>query len=298
MLRLVRLISSTSATVESKLLNIRCGNHLMINSQLIIQFQKALYRSAFFMPVRNTFLCLAVSLLLTLTGCEAKPNYQKVKWIYDGDTLLLKDGRKIRLIGINAPEVAHHGRKGQRYGREATEKLRELLKSANNKVRLERGKQAKDRYKRELAHVFLSDGTDVSEWMLQQGWATLMVFPPNTRYLNHYRKAERSAQLKKRHIWHQKTHKIRKPRQLKGAYQGYVRLKSTIKSIKITKNNIILQLDQKIFIKLAKRNLKYFNRYDPKKLLHQEVIISGLLQKYRGKRIIRLRHPVQLTLVD
>ncbi len=297
MLLLVRLISSISVTVESKLLTIPCGNHLMINSQLIAQFQKALYKGAFFVPVRNIFPLLAISLLL-LTGCEAKTNYQKVKWIYDGDTLLLKDGRKIRLIGINAPEVAHHGRKGQRYGREATEKLRELLKNANNKVRLEHDKQMRDRYKRELAYVFLPDGTDISEWMLQQGWATLMVFPPNTRYINHYRKAERSAQLKKRHIWRQKTHKIKKTHQLKRTYHGYVRLQSTIESIKITKNNIILQLDQKIFIKLAKQNLKYFNRYDPKKLLHQEIIISGLLQKYRGKRIIRLRHPVQLTFVD
>ena len=269
----------------------------MINSQSIIQFKKALYRGAFFMPVQNVFLALAISLLL-LTGCEAKPDYQKVKWVYDGDTLLLKDGRKIRLIGINTPEVAHHKQKGQRYGREATEKLRELLKGVNNKVRLERGKQARDRYKRELAHVFLPDGTDISEWMLQQGWATLMVFPPNTRYINNYRKAERSAQLKKRHIWRQKTHQIQKPRQLKRAYRGYVRLKSTIKSIKITKNNIILALDKKILIKLGKQNLNYFNSYNPKKLLHQEVIISGFLQKYRGKRMIRLRHPVQLTLVD
>ncbi|MCK5917645.1 MAG: thermonuclease family protein [Cocleimonas sp.] len=269
----------------------------MINSQSIIQFKKALYWGAFFMPVQNMFRIFVISLLL-LTGCEAKSDYQYVKWVYDGDTLLLKDGRKIRLIGMNTPEVAHHKQKGQRYGREATETLRELLKGANNKVRLERGKKAKDRYKRDLAHVFLPDGTDISEWMLQQGWATLMVFPPNTRYINDYRKAERVAQLKKRRIWRQKTHQIQKPRQLKRAYRGYVRLKSTIKSIKITKNNIILELDQKIFIKLAKQNLNYFNHYDPKKLLHQEVIISGLLQKYRGKRIIRLRHPAQLTLVD
>jgi endonuclease YncB( thermonuclease family) len=249
------------------------------------------------MPVGKLFLSIIFSLLL-FTGCEAKPSYQKVKWIYDGDTLLLSDGRKIRLIGINAPEVAHHKKKGQPYGREATEKLRELLKKSNNKVRLKRGKQARDRYKRELAHVFLADGTDVSKWMLQNGWATLMVFPPNTRYINNYRKAERSAQLKKRHIWRQKTHRIQKARQLKRGYYGYVRLKSVINGIKITKNNIILELDKKIFIKLSKHNLNYFNSYDPKKLLHREVIVSGLLQKYRGKRIIRVRHPVQLALVD
>ncbi|MCK5810205.1 MAG: thermonuclease family protein [Cocleimonas sp.] len=249
------------------------------------------------MPIQSIFLGLSVFLLLQ-TGCEAKPEYQTVKWVYDGDTLLLKNGHKIRLIGINTPEVAHHGKKGQPYGREATEALRELLKGADNKIRLERGKQAKDRYKRDLAYVFLPDGTDISEWMLQQGWATLMVFPPNTRYIQNYRQIERAAQRKKRTIWRQKSHQIKKPHQLKRAYRGYVRLKSSIKSIKITKNNIILELDKKIFIKLRKYNLNYFTRYDPKKLLHKAVIISGLLQKYRGKRIINLRHPVQLVRVN
>jgi endonuclease YncB( thermonuclease family) len=243
------------------------------------------------------FFSIIFSLSL-LTGCESKSNYQKVKWIYDGDTLLLSDGRKVRLIGINAPEVAHHKKKGQPYGDEATEKLRELLEKSNNKVRLERGKQAQDRYKRELAHVFLADGTDVSKWMLQNGWATLMVFPPNTRYIRSYRKAERSAQLEKRHIWQQKTHRIQQAHQLKRGYYGYVRLKSVINGIKITKNNIILELDKKIFIKLGKYSLNYFNSYDPKKLLHREVIVSGFLQKYRSKRIIRVRHPVQLVLVN
>ena len=297
MLLLVRLISSINVTVESNLFVIHCGSHSMISSQLITVVKKALDRGAFFMPTQAIFFALSIFLLL-LTGCEAQPKYQTVKWIYDGDTLLLNDGRKIRLIGINTPEVAHHGKKGQPYGREATEALRELLKGANNKIRLERGKQAKDRYKRDLAYVFLPDGTDISEWMLQQGWATLMVFPPNTRYIEHYRKTERVAQLKQRIIWRQKSHQIQTPQQLKRAYRGYVRLKSAVKSIKITKNNIILELDKKIFIKLSKNNLNYFTRYNPKKLRHQDIIISGFLQKYRGKRIIRLRHPVQLIRVN
>lgn len=239
-----------------------------------------------------------IFLSLLLTVCEAKPIYQTVKWVYDGDTLLLNDKRKIRLIGINAPEVAHHKKKGQRYGREATEKLRELLKRASYKVRLERGEQKKDRYKRTLAHVFLPDGTDLSLWMLQNGFATLMTFPPNTRYITVYRKYERLAQKQKRNIWGQKNYQLLKPRQLKRAYRGYVRLKSTIKNIKITKKTIFLELDKKIFIKISKHSLHYFTHYDPKKRLHHDIIVSGFLQKSRGKRIINVRHPVQLEFED
>jgi endonuclease YncB( thermonuclease family) len=229
-----------------------------------------------------------------LAECEATPNYQTVKWVYDGDTLLLNDGRKIRLIGINTPEIAHHKKKGQPYGREATEQLRQLLKTANYKVRLEQGEQKHDRYKRALAYVFLADGTDVSQWMLKQGWATLMTFPPNIRYLNTYKKAERFAQRNQRNIWRQNTHKIKTVAQLTRGYRGYVRLKSTIKNIKRSKKTIILELEQKIFIKLGRRPINYFNRYDVKTLHHHDIIVSGFLQTYRGKRMINVRHPIQL----
>jgi len=267
----------------------------MLSSQQVIQLKKALHKGAFFMSVGTLFISFAFPYSL-LNICDAKPVYQTIAWVYDGDTLRLKDGRKVRLIGINAPEVAHHKKKGQPYGREATEKLRELLKNANYKVRLEIGQAKKDRYKRHLAHVFLADGTDLSQWMLQNGWATLMTFPPNTAYINAYQKAEQSAQNMRRNIWRQRSHQIRKPQQLKAGYRGYVRLKSSIKSIKITKNTIFLELDQKIFIKLTKRFIHYFTHYDPKNLLHDEIIVSGLLQKYRGKRIITVRHPAQLEL--
>lgn len=261
------------------------------DSQQMIQLKKALYQGAFFMLI----ISVVFSLLLP-TVCKAKPVYQAVKWVYDGDTLLLNDKRKVRLIGINAPEVAHHKKKGQPYGREATEKLRQLLKAAKYKVRLEIGEQEKDRYKRTLAHVFLPDGTDLSLWMLQNGLATLMTFPPNTRYITVYRKAERLAQKKKLNIWQQIRYQVLKPRQLKRAYRGYVRLKSNIKHIKITKKTIFLELDKKIFIKISKHSIHYFTHYDPQKLLHHDVIVSGFLQKSGGKRIIRVHHPMQLEL--
>ena len=242
-------------------------------------------------------ICIILSTLL-FSACEAKPNGQQVKWVYDGDTLLLKDGRKIRIIGINTPEVAHHKKKGERYGREATEQLRALLKQSHNRIRLEIGEEPLDRYKRHLAHVFLPDGTDISLWMLKKGWATTMIFPPNTRYVDDYQQAEQSAQKKKLNIWQQKNFQITTPSQLKKSYTGYVRLKAQIKHVNIRKKSLILQLDQKILIKLGKRYFKYFNTYDPKRLLHKNIIISGILKKRRGKRILTLRHPAQLDILN
>ena len=174
---------------------------------------------------------------LLFSSCDAKPHYQQVKWVYDGDTLLLKDGRKIRIIGINTPEVAHHKKKGEPYGREATEALRALLKQSNNRIHLEIGAEKLDRYKRHLAHVFLPDNTDISLWMLKNGWATTMIFPPNTRYIDDYQQAEQSAQKKKINIWRQKNFQIITPSQLKKSYKGYVRLKARVKQVNFEKNH-------------------------------------------------------------
>lgn len=245
----------------------------------------------------SPIICIILSTLL-FSACEAKPNYQQVKWVYDGDTLLLKDGRKVRIIGINTPEVAHHKKKGERYGREATEQLRALLKQSGNRIRLEMGEERLDRYKRHLAHVFLPDGRDISLWMLKNGWATTMIFPPNTHYIDNYQQAERSAQKKKLNIWQQKNVQITTSSQLKKSYTGYVRLKAQIKRVNIRKKSLILQLDKKILIKLGKRYFKYFTAYDPKKLLHKNIIISGILKKRRDKRTIALRHPAQLDILN
>ena len=41
-------------------------------------------------------------------------NYQEqvtVKQVIDGDTVILTDGRHIRLIGINTPEIRHNNHK-------------------------------------------------------------------------------------------------------------------------------------------------------------------------------------------
>ena len=262
----------------------------MTHSSQTHPLKKALQSGAFFMLIILTF--------SLLSSCEAKSHYVKVKWVYDGDTLLLQDGRKIRLIGINAPEVAHHNKKGEAYGREASEQLRALLAKANHQVRLEIGQEALDRYKRKLAHVFLADGTNVSEWMLQRGLATVMVFPPNTRYINDYRHAESSAQQQGLNIWRQANYKIQKPTQLKASYKGYVRLKGTIRKSKVGKKSIFLELDNKIFIKLERRYLKYFNTYNPAQLLHKDVVVSGRISTYRGKRTLNVRHPVQMNLAN
>ena len=52
---------------------------------------------------RLILICLLVFLMNT--ACSADSDHQ-VKWVVDGDTIVLADGTKVRYIGINAPELA------------------------------------------------------------------------------------------------------------------------------------------------------------------------------------------------
>ncbi len=52
-----------------------------------------------------------------------------VTHVYDGDTIKLDDGRKIRLIGINATESGRAGQPDQPFAAEARDRLRSLIKS-------------------------------------------------------------------------------------------------------------------------------------------------------------------------
>lgn len=109
---------------------------------------------------------------LVLSGAVSQLSFaEEIKYVIDGDTVVLTSEIRVRLIGINAPEVDHpeYGRKGEPYGVEATEYLRKLL--AGKKVRLESGTEAADKYGRTLAYLFLPDGLFVNRKMVEAGYA-------------------------------------------------------------------------------------------------------------------------------
>jgi micrococcal nuclease len=93
----------------------------------------------------------------------------RVKWVQDGDTLHLEDGRKIRLVGIDAPEMGNDGAPDQYFARESRDYLRRLVE--DRPLRLKTDGQGLDRYNRVFAVVFLPDGRMVNKILVDQGLA-------------------------------------------------------------------------------------------------------------------------------
>ena len=224
-----------------------------------------------------------------------------VKWIYDGDTLLLTDKRKVRLIGIDTPEVEHHQQKQQAYAAKAREALRELLKKNHYKVKLRYGAERKDRYSRTLAHVYTPDGINIESWLLEKGYARTLVFPPNIKLADCYKQSEKLAQQQSLGIWNLKNNQLKIADSLPGLVKGWVRLKGKIKKIIRHKKSIIMELDSNtkshIQLKITKKHFKYFKKLNIDKLWDRRIIVSGFLSNKRNKRRINLKHPSQLHII-
>jgi len=122
-----------------------------------------------------------------------------VEKIYDGDTIsAFVNGHfeKIRLIGIDAPEMDQRP-----WGKKARECLRSVISAANSKISLEYDIERRDKYGRILAYIWTQHRQMINEEMMKNGCAVLFTFPPNVRYAERFRAAQKKAQEHKAGIW-------------------------------------------------------------------------------------------------
>jgi micrococcal nuclease len=132
--------------------------------------------------------------------------------VVDGDTLVLENNERVRLTGIDTPEMHESSklnrdaqRSGQdveaikQLGRQAYAFTRQLVEG--KRVRLEFDVDRYDKYKRILAYVYLLDGTFVNAEIVKQGYASLMTYPPNVKYADLFRELYREARENQRGLW-------------------------------------------------------------------------------------------------
>jgi micrococcal nuclease len=158
---------------------------------------------------RTATLCLLI--LLSILACNAEGTSTpvpspgdaetfQVKEVVDGDTIVLEDGTKVRYIGLNTPE------RDRPFYQEASEANRKLVEG--RKVRLEFDIVEIDRYGRALAYVFVGNSAGSSQGetfvnleLLRQGYANVFTVPPNVKYEELFREAEREARETGRGLW-------------------------------------------------------------------------------------------------
>lgn len=123
-----------------------------------------------------------------------------VAYVLDGDTFETSTGERIRLLGIDAPEVAHHNVKGEFFGKESTDWLRDRI--GQQMVTLKPGPTQTDRYGRTLAWVFDREDRFINEELLRTGNAELLDhFGLPAKYESQLRAAEAAAKKENRGLW-------------------------------------------------------------------------------------------------
>ncbi len=238
-------------------------------------------------------LCYFTSLpALTAPACPGVDydETSQVKYVVDGDTLHLKDGRKIRLIGINAPEVTHGNKTAEPFAAEASAMLKQIFRNRSS-LSLVYGEEKHDRYDRLLAHVFTANGKNVQSVLLKQGYARAIAFPPNTRFANCYLQQERAARCDKKGLW--KKAKALTAKKLNNSHIGFQLVEGKLKSIKINKKGIWLNLDDKLTVGIRPDNQPLFDINTLYKMLNQKIVVRGWLNKNKkySSYYIRARHP-------
>ena len=115
----------------------------------------------------------------------------------DGDTFYLSGIGKVRLIGIDTPEV--YGEQ-ECFGREAS-RFVERIVPVDARVRYRLGVEERDRYGRALAYVWLDDGRFLNRMLVAGGFAQPLTVPPNVDYEDIFVRAARCAREAGRGLW-------------------------------------------------------------------------------------------------
>lgn len=114
----------------------------------------------------------------------------KVIAVQDGDTMTIVDNEtkekvRIRLMGVDTPELHFFGKTQGQAAQDACDTLREITPRGSS-VRIGDDYQT-DKHGRILGRVFRADGLDVNAEMLRRGWGTLyFIYPFSKRALNDY----------------------------------------------------------------------------------------------------------------
>jgi len=132
-------------------------------------------------------------------AAQPLPHQGRVKAVFDGDTILLESGEKIRYLGIDAPETAHDDSPADCMGDEAREANARLV--LHRSVTLRYDEEKRDRYGRLLAYVHAPDGTCVNEALLRSGHAFVFRKNGGLRRFREFLRVQREAMGEHRGLW-------------------------------------------------------------------------------------------------
>lgn len=128
----------------------------------------------------------------------------KVTKILDGDTIQVKIGKEIytiRMLGIDTPETVDPRKKPQCYGKEASDKTKELLTGYSVTIKTDSTQNILDKFGRILAYIDREDGLSINQYLLQNGYAREYTYDKKYEKQNTFKTLETNAKEEKLGLW-------------------------------------------------------------------------------------------------
>lgn len=230
-----------------------------------------------------------------LQDCAADhiDEWGQVSTVIDGDTIRLSDQRNIRFIAINTPELAHDEHPAEPLAEAAKVSLSRLL-PVGSRVGLRYDKERFDHHRRMLAHVFDSDGKNVSVALLRQGYAFAIAVPPNLWQQTCYFQNEESARVTNQGVWSHAYFQPKNARQLHSKQGGFVRVSGRVERIGKGERNIWLDMGKHFAVRIQRKQLQYFTTRPLETLQDKVITVRGWARFYNDKLRMTLTHPAML----
>lgn len=218
-----------------------------------------------------------------------------VRNVVDGDTLRLVDGRSVRLIGINAPELARRGTPGEPLAEAARRRLAALVRESGGVVGLRPGREPRDKYGRTLAQVYARSGDNLAARLLSEGLGFRVAVAPNVSQVACQRQAEKAARKAGRGIWRdapvQKASTLRR--------SGFALVGGKVSDVRRNRQGIRIEMDDSLVVQVPAHLLRSFPSSFTSGLKGRHLEVRGwVLDRSRSARMKRGEKRWLLPLTD
>jgi endonuclease YncB( thermonuclease family) len=238
---------------------------------------------------RQPRLGLALFLCLLITACAPREaataciadtaglQQHRVEYVVDGDTLHLAGGEKLRLVGVNTPELGRDGRPDEPLASAARRALEAEVVAVAGLVWLQDAEEQRDRHGRLLAYAFNRDGESISARLIRQGLGFHVAISPNVAWAGCLAQAEQAARSSGLGIWSEPEYRALSAAELHRSQRGFVRIRDEVTHVSFKDNGWWLQLGGKVGVRIGRSNQQLFSRKELRQLDGRLVEVRGWL---------------------
>lgn len=132
----------------------------------------------------------------------------KVTKIVDGDTIKVDIGGSIetvRMIGVDTPEIKDPRKTVQCFGKEASEKTKELLENQMVRLEADSTQTDRDKYSRLLRYIYLENGTFINKKLIEEGFAFEYTYQVPYFYQAEFKAVQKLAEINNLGLWNENS---------------------------------------------------------------------------------------------